>query len=118
MYSFVKLLGGQKSVASFVVHRLCTLCFRSPSVLRASSPVSFSLFLLPHICFLPLILTPASSDALRLYIIQDRLQLEMLYLATSVDSFSLSIKSCVGFGYWELAAFVVGVGHCWPAALG
>lgn len=62
LYSLVKFSGGQRSASSFVVH--CALQFRSLSVLRASSAVSFSLSLLPHICALTLILGPFSPAAI------------------------------------------------------
>lgn len=117
LYSLIKLSGGQRSASSFVVH--CALQFRSPSVLRASSAVSFSLSLLPHICALTDPWAFFSSCHLAFYIIQARLQLETYYLATSADTFFSQYKiSCVGFRYCELAAFVVGLKYCWPATLG
>lgn len=64
LYSLVKLSGGQRSASSFVVHRHCALQSRSLPVLRASSAVSFSLSLLPHICALTLILRPFSPAAI------------------------------------------------------
>lgn len=64
LYFLVKLSGGQRSASSFVVHRHCALQFRGPSVLRASSAVSFSLSLLPHICALTLILRPFPPAAI------------------------------------------------------